>query len=233
MAASKFLKRAIASTATLLLALGSAQGAVVVNKDLTNPGSIPGLTGFATSGAMMSGLEVTATFSNGLSQTLAWGTTGALSGGVTGAGWGLSLNGDSFGTPWEFTIDANANLGQLVQLILDGSNALTILDATLPSPGTTDSAQGMDFNFFLGCGNCDATATYSEIVGVGAAAPVNDLFQRLVVDFTSGTGPRADWSFVQDTDNDSRFNRVPEPGALGLVGLALAAAGLSSRRRKA
>ena len=33
---------------------------------------IPGLTGFATTGADMTGLNVTATFSNGFSQSLAW-----------------------------------------------------------------------------------------------------------------------------------------------------------------
>ena len=66
-----------------------AQGQVTYATDGTNA-IIPGLTGFATTGADMTGLNVTATFSNGFSQSLAWGTTGVGAGGVFGTGWSLT-----------------------------------------------------------------------------------------------------------------------------------------------
>ena len=55
--------------------------AVIIYQTGLNTVSIPGLTGFATNGAMMDGLAVTATFTNG-SQLLFWADTGAC------LGWG-------------------------------------------------------------------------------------------------------------------------------------------------
>lgn len=216
-----------------LMSVGAAQASTVnLTKVLSNPTSIPGLTTFATTGAMMSGLSVTATFSGGFSQTLMWGTTGAASGGVTGAGWGLSVDGDTFTAPWQFVFAAGTQLGQLVSLVLDGTSALTVFDTTNPDTGTPDSAQGNDFEFDVGCDGCTVNAVYDHVVGIGADAPVTDLFQRLTLNFVNGTGPRQSFSFLQDTDNDSRFG-VPEPGAFALAGLALAAAAATTRRRRA
>jgi len=196
---------------------------------------IPGLTGFATTGADMTGLNVTATFSNGFSQSLAWGTTGVGAGGVFGTGWSLTLSGDSFAGNWLF--DFTTLEAQLTRLVLDGSTGLTVLDRTLPSPGTDGSANGTDFSFAGGtCGSCVATATYGGLTSIGLAAAVGDLFQKVTVDFTGGTGPRTDWSFVQDTDNDSRFvPGIPEPEtyALLLGGLGLVSWVAKRRRRVA
>jgi hypothetical protein len=212
------------------LATGGAQAAAIV-KDLSNPTSIPGLTGFATSGAMMNGLSVTASFSNGFSQTLLWSATGATSGGVSGTGWGLSLDGDTFSAPWNFVFAPGTTALQLTSLVLDATNALTILDTTNPSPGTDDSAQGADFQI-IGDATLDGltTATYSSVVGVSPAAPVGDLFQVLTVTFAQGQGPRTNFSFRQDTDNDARL--LPEPSTLALAGLLLAGMGAASARRR-
>ncbi len=210
-----------------------AQAQVVYATDGTTAG-IPGLTGFATTGADMTGLNVTATFGNGFSQSLAWGTTGPSAGGVFGTGWSLTLNGDSFNTGWLF--DFTTIQAQLTRLVLDGSTGLTILDRTNPSTGTPGSSSGLDFNFVTGsCVGCMATATYGGLTSIGAAAAVGDLFQKVSVDFTGGTGPRVDWSFVQDTDNDSRFvPGIPEPEtyALMLGGLGLVS-WVAKRRRRA
>jgi hypothetical protein len=228
--APKFALAAVALAACAVTA--TSQAAVVIT---TTPAPVvdsPGLTGFATTGAMMNGLSITATFSGGLTETVAWSASGATSGGVTGTGWGLSLADDSFSTPWLFTFGVAGQLGQLTHLVMSGTSGFTIFDRTEPSEGTPGSAQGLDFAFDAGCDGCNATVNYSGQTGIGGAAPLGDLWQVVDITFTDATGPRADWSFVQDTDNDIRA-MVPEPEtyALMLGGLGLLSV-LAKRRRR-
>ncbi len=243
----KFTRHLIAGAAGLALALGATAGHAAATHvfDTTSTVGIPGLTGFSTTGAMMNGMLVTATFTNGFSQTLAWGATGADSGGVFGNGWSLTQAGDTFvgidGPAqglWVFSNTATTAALSLQTLYLEGGPGLTVFDVDMydgctsyvaagPDEScTAGSARGSRFRFF---GNESATVTYTDALAIAPAGAVGDLFHNMLVDF-GPNGIRTDFRFDQDTDNDARL-LVPEPGALALVGLALAGLGLTRRRR--
>jgi hypothetical protein len=224
-----------ALAAAVTMALAAPVSAATINYSTAGTqADIPGLTGFATTGAMMDGMQVTACFSVSGCQTLSWADTGANSGGVSGNGWGLSVNGDTFSANiWQFFIDTNANVGQLLSLLLDGRSSFTVFDRTNPSTGTPGSAQGRDFNTSVG----DVIdVTYLNPTAIIPGSPVGDLFQAVLIEFAPGvtggpSGPRSSFTFSQDTDNDIRITQVPEPGSLALLAVGALGLALSRRRR--
>jgi hypothetical protein len=213
------VKRLLAACALAFAVAAPSSAAVITYAEGGTPTDIPGLTGFSTTGAMMDGMSVTACFTVLGCETRAWADTGATSGGVSGTGWGLAVTGDTFSADWLFTMADN--LGQLVSLLLDGRSGLTIFDRTFGGGfGTDGSALGRDWDTSLNAGTI-VDVTYLDPTSVGGAAAVGDLFQQVLVEFGT-TGPRIDFSFVQDTDNDSRFTgKVGEPSTLMLLAFAL------------
>lgn len=217
----------------LLLALSGtvAQAAGFVYEDNSAQTSIPDVATYMTTGAMMDGLKITATFGS-FSETLTWAATGADSGGVSGSGWSLNLVGDSFYNAWSFNHDGSH--GSLTSLVLDGSTNYTLFDRTFNNlNGTPNSARGHDFEISADSGIYDYLVIYSIAVGVSPNPPVGDLFQKISIDFQPGYAANS-FVFMQDTDNDIRATPpVPEPSAIAMMAAGLGLVGYAvSRRRK-
>jgi hypothetical protein len=220
------------AAATLVWGLFSLQTAnsAVIATDFATTVMVPGISQFTTNGAEMAGMSVTVNFAGG-SETVQWAATGASSGAAAGSGWAISADGDTFATnAW------TADFGdlQVTSFTLDGSTGLTLFNRDFsPIPGTPGSENGRDFVSTL-LSDADVLATYSSVVGIGATAPVNDLFQVLTVSFNSVDNGTVSglFNFTQDTDSDIRI-LLPEPAMLPLFGLGLAGVAIISRKRAA
>ncbi|MEX0271160.1 PEP-CTERM sorting domain-containing protein [Leptolyngbyaceae cyanobacterium UHCC 1019] len=183
------------------------------------------ISGFATSGAQMGGIKVTANYLDGGSQTATWNPTGAQAGGAFGAGWSLTQVGDTYEFPW--TLSTNTGFAQkITSLIINAIPGNTFFDIVLAPEKTVGSGNGIPFTVLSGQ-SPDAYAYSTDISGAG-----NDLKGTLSLSWNSGfTGQL---SFLADTDSgkvDAPIQAaVPEPTTI--AGVVLAVTGLTRLRRR-
>lgn len=224
--AKEMLRRLLVCVGVLALVQVASAG-VTVQFDPGTTNQTTALTGYATTGAMMDGMLVTAYFSSGFSQTLAWADIGADSGGVSGTGWSLAEQGDTWNQPWTLT---NTSGFAMTRLLIDAGPGDTVFDTTFGGvEGTLGSARGWTFEVTGGLGSLDILATYRDAVALTGQSPVGDLFRRLDIVFQGagyGGGKCNGLTYRADTDNilfGGDINPVPAPGAvlLGVAGLSL------------
>ena len=142
----------------------------------------------------MSGMQVTASFLNGTSETITWIPTNDISGGAFGSNWFLTQSGDTFSYAW----DLNNNGIGITSLVIDAIPGNTVFDTypllegSLQTPG---SAEGWEFTTLPGQGP-DSYA-YSDPIDISQG----DLFGTLSLYWNSGFA--GNMIFGADTDSGS------------------------------
>ena len=165
----------------------------------TTPSQATTLTGFSTYGNMMSGVQVTANFLDGSSQSITWSATGNNSGGAIGNSWALTQSGNTYNSPWTFS---NYGVG-IISLIIDAIPGNTVFDTypLLYGPlQTPNSAEGWEFQ--TTSGQSPTSYTYSDAIDISHG----DLFGTLSLYWTSGFAGVT--QFRADTDSGSSNDPV-------------------------
>jgi hypothetical protein len=226
----------------LLLAAAPAEAQVVVTEVGTPYVSSEPTASFATTGALMNGMLVTATFGDVVSSGT-WGSLGGVLSGVqtslfvvfhdsffaTGSDMTWSLTNLSFDRP-------------LTRLKFEGAPGLTVFDLEfgplgnqVGTPGSSTGAH-LTLPFPLAA---DATVTYRNQVAVLGSPAVGDLYEEVELVMGTGLAPRTRVFFAMDTDNLPANativpggSVVPEPATLALLATGLLVTAAVGRRRR-
>ncbi len=167
-------------------------------------GSAPGMaqtviSGFATTGANMTGMEVTIQYLNGGRETAIWGTTGWTSGGAFGNQWQLIQTGNTYGTPWRFN---NFNAPSIYSLSINAVPGNTMFDTVRFQEITPGSADGWTFEVTDGL--APSRFAYSAPIDIS----LGDLFGTLTLTWDTGFSAGNFLRFIADTDNGTARNPV-------------------------
>jgi len=197
------------------------------------------LTGYSTDGSLMDGMEITTCFASAACETVAFdGTVGSTSyGEAVGSGWSLSVNGDTYNSPFTFN-----SVQDVTSIVLNGRPGNTIFDILGGDFRSPNSAQGKPFTLSNTGDLADGTTVnveYSDKLSLDGVF-YDDLFTTMAIDF-GGSLFSGMFSFLSDTDNNNfaagspitPTNHVPEPGTLALLGLGALGFGLRRRSIKA
>ena len=213
---------------TIALVLMATPLFAAVNYDTTTTHYTSGITTSATTGSMMAGMTLKATFSDNSTETLIWQDTGGVSGGAIGAKFNMSQNDDTIWNSW-YIQNTYAN-NFLTDLSIDAGTGSAVFDVPPinAGPGTPDSSGGVAYTgTYIG--------TYRVPVAIGLNPWAGDVFRMLTIDFEGaapGLAYEAFHSWNSDTDS-LRLNgdigpNVPEPATMAL----LAIGGLTTLKRR-
>jgi hypothetical protein len=179
-------------------------GTLCLGVALSAPAKATTLTSATTFGNEVAGMQVTATFLGGTTETVTWGATGAGSGGVTGTGWTLNQAGDTFSQPWTLT-NGGTPITSLVLNAIPGNGVFDLENLNnAPNNGTPGSSNGTTFRTLSG--QAPTSFNYSVPIDIS----VGDLFGTLSLGY--GNGFTGTMTYLADMDSGTTDDPVkPAP----------------------
>jgi hypothetical protein len=116
-------------------------------------------------------------------------------------------------------VHTSATNDSIRNVVFGNGTQRIVFDRTLPAAGTPGSLSGRDVNYLGGAGMWNVRALWRNLVRIGAAAPVGDVFNTLILEF-SACFSAGDFVKVEvDTDMVPGQGWVPGPGGGGPVNI--------------